>query len=51
MNRILTVDEIATVLDCSKGHAYNYQRFLRILFPKSAFKKNNPVKDEQKRLK
>jgi len=32
--RPLTVDEIAETIQCSKGHAYNYQRALRYLYPK-----------------
>ena len=32
-NEILAVDEIARELGCSRGNAYNYQRFLRHLLP------------------
>ena len=49
-NRILTVYEIMQTLHCSKANAYNYQRFLRRLFPRGAFDDTRPVGDEQRRL-
>ncbi len=50
-NRNLTVDEIVQALHCSKGNAYNYRRFLRVLFPDGPFDETKPVGDEQKCLK
>jgi hypothetical protein len=49
-NRILTVYEIMRIIQCKKANAYNYQRFLKALFPKGAFDIDRPVEDEQKCL-
>jgi hypothetical protein len=44
------VDEIVQALHCSKSNAYNYQRFLRRLFPAGSFDEDRPVEDEQRCL-
>ena len=49
-NRILTADEIVQTLYCCKANAYNYQRFLRMLFPEGPLDDNRPVGDEQRCL-
>ncbi len=49
-NRILTVDEIVQILLCSISNAYNYQRFLRQIFPAGPIDDNRPVGDEQRCL-
>jgi hypothetical protein len=49
-NRILTVDEIIQTIKGKRANAYNYQRFLRKLFPEGPFDDNRPVGDEQRCL-
>jgi hypothetical protein len=49
-NRILTVDEIMQAIQGKRANAYNYQRFLRMLFPEGPFDDTRPVGDEQRCL-
>jgi hypothetical protein len=49
-NRILTIHEIIQTIGGSKSNAYNYQRFLRRLYPTGAFDEDRPVEDEQRCL-
>lgn len=39
-NRLLTVDEILQEIHCCRGHAYNYYRALKKLFPPTSFDPN-----------
>jgi hypothetical protein len=45
--RLLTLDEIVEEIHCSKGHAYNYQRALGILFPPRLFGPNRERRQTQ----
>jgi hypothetical protein len=49
-NRILKVYEIMRIVHCEKANAYNYQRFLRRIFPDSPFDDSRPVGDVQECL-
>lgn len=44
--RPLTVDEIVEVLYCSRGHAYNYQRFLRCLIRSEAMRNDEHQEED-----
>ena len=50
-NRILTVDEIMQTFHCRKANAYNYQRFLRSIFPPGRFDDDRHMGDEQRCLR
>jgi len=39
-NRLLTVEEIIEEIHCCRGHAYNYYRALKKLFPPTSFDPN-----------
>jgi hypothetical protein len=39
-NRLLTVEEIMEEIHCCRGHAYNYYRALKNLFPPTSFDPN-----------
>jgi len=45
--RPLTVDEIAERIQCSKGHAYNYQRALNYLYPKEMLEHMRQNREER----
>jgi hypothetical protein len=49
-NRMLKVGEIVQRLQGSTANAYNYQRFLRSIFPDGPFDEDRPAGDEQKCL-
>ncbi len=45
-NEILKVDDIARELGCSRGNAYNYQRFLRYLLPAGPIRDNDSQEED-----
>jgi hypothetical protein len=49
-NRVLTVDEIVQAISGSRSNAYNYQRFLRCIFPEGAIDEDRRVGDKQRCL-
>ena len=49
-NRILKVHEIVQAIHGKKANAYNYQRFLKHIFPPGPIDPNRPVGDEQRCL-
>jgi hypothetical protein len=50
-NRLLTVEEIVEEIQCCKGHAYNYLRALKRLFPEGPLDPDRLVAGAQECLR